>query len=111
MDYLDPRIAAIRRFNRFYTQKLGVLGEGLLDGPFSLTETRILYELAYRQGLTAAALARELALDTGYLSRILRGFEKAGLLERGSDPEDARRQVLGLSEKGRLEFARATCQS
>jgi DNA-binding MarR family transcriptional regulator/predicted N-acetyltransferase YhbS len=111
MDYLDPRIAAVRRFNRFYTQKLGVLGEGLLDGPFSLTETRILYELASREALTAAVLARELGLDTGYLSRILRGFEKAGLLERGSDPQDARRQVLGLSEKGRVEFARAETRS
>jgi DNA-binding MarR family transcriptional regulator/GNAT superfamily N-acetyltransferase len=111
MDYLDPQIAAIRRFNRFYTQKLGALGEGLLDGPFSLTESRVLYELAYRRGPTAAVLARELALDTGYLSRILRSFEKAGLLERGSDPGDARRRVLGLSEKGRLEFARAEARS
>lgn len=111
MDYLDPRIAAVRRFNRFYTQKLGVLSEGLLDGPFSLTETRIMYELAYRDGLTAAVLARELGLDTGYLSRILRGFEKAGLVQRGSDPEDARRSVLALSDKGRVEFARAETRS
>jgi DNA-binding MarR family transcriptional regulator/GNAT superfamily N-acetyltransferase len=104
MDYLDPRIAAIRRFNRFYTQKLGVLGEGLLEGPFSLTETRILYELAHRDGLTAAALARELGLDTGYLSRLLKGFEKAGLIDRGVDPDDGRRNVLHLTDKGRGEF-------
>lgn len=111
MEYLDPRIAAIRRFNRFYTQKLGVLGEGLLDGPFSLTETRILYELAYRDGLTAAAIARELGLDPGYLSRLLKGFEKAGLVARGEDPEDGRRAVLALTDKGRVEFGRAEMRS
>lgn len=111
MEYLDPRIAAIRRFNRFYTQKLGVLGDGLLDGPFSLTETRVLYELAYRDGLTAAVIARELSLDAGYLSRLLRGFEKAGLVARAEDPEDGRRAVLALTDKGRVEFARAETRS
>lgn len=105
MDYLDPRIAAIRRFSRFYTAKLGLLREGLLDSPFSLTESRLLFELAARDGITAADLARELGLDTGYLSRILRGFDKAGLLARAANPEDARKQVLRLSPKGAQEFA------
>jgi DNA-binding MarR family transcriptional regulator/N-acetylglutamate synthase-like GNAT family acetyltransferase len=104
MDYLDPRIAAVRRFNRFWTARIGVLREALLDGPFSLTETRILYELAHRDGVTAADLARELDLDSGYLSRILRGFDKAGLLERSVDPADGRKARLRLSGKGRAEF-------
>lgn len=105
MDYLDPRIAAVRRFNRFWTARIGVLREGLLDGPFSLTETRILYELAHGDGLTAAELARLLELDSGYLSRILRGFDRAGLLERSADPGDARKARLRLSKKGFAEFA------
>ncbi len=104
MDYLDPRIAAVRRFNRFWTARIGVLREGLLDGPFSLTETRILYEIAHRDGVTAAELARELDLDTGYLSRILRGFDKAGLLARTADPADARKARLRLSEAGMAAF-------
>jgi DNA-binding MarR family transcriptional regulator/GNAT superfamily N-acetyltransferase len=106
MDYLDPRIAAVRRFGRFYTARLGLLREGLLDTPFSLTESRILYELAARPGLAAADLARDLALDPGYLSRILRGFEKAGLLERAAAAGDARRHALRLSPKGQQEFSR-----
>lgn len=106
MEYLDPRIAAVRRFSRFYTARLGLLREGLLDTPFSLTESRILYELAARPGLAAADLARELGMDAGYLSRILRGFEKAGLLERAAAKEDGRKQTLRLSTKGAHEFAR-----
>ncbi len=82
MDYPDPRIAALRRFNRFYTQKIGVLAGGLHPSPFSLTETRILNELAHRPDPSAADLARELGLDGGYLSRVLLGFEKSGLIAR-----------------------------
>lgn len=105
MDYVEPKVAALRRFNRFWTARIGVLREGLLGSPFSLTETRILYEVAHRDGVTAATLARELDLDAGYLSRVLAGFGKAGLLARSPDPADARKAVLRLSDKGMRDFA------
>src|SRR5215469_13010653 len=93
---LDRRIAAIRRFNRFYTQKLGVLSETFLNTPFSLTECRVLQALAHHDGVTATRLGRELDLDAGYLSRILRGFERQGLILRSPSLQDGRQAMISL---------------
>ena len=102
----DPeRVAAMRHFNRFYTRRIGVLQEGLLDSPFSLAEVRILYELAHRDGLTASDLAADLALDAGYLSRILQRLSRSGLVTRTRLAADARVRPLALTPKGRAAFA------
>jgi DNA-binding MarR family transcriptional regulator/GNAT superfamily N-acetyltransferase len=104
----EERIAAVRRFTRFYTRRVGVLSEHLLDSPFSLTAARVLYELAqWREGSrpTAAALAAKLDLDEGYLSRILRGFAQRGLVRRGRQATDSRRKPLELTAQGRRAFA------
>lgn len=98
-------IAAIRDFNRFYTQKIGVLQEGLLDSEFSLAEARVLFEIAQRSRVIASGLAADLALDPGYLSRILKGFERARLVRRVASAADARRRELALTEQGRRAFA------
>jgi DNA-binding MarR family transcriptional regulator/GNAT superfamily N-acetyltransferase len=100
------QVSAVRRFTRFYTNRLGVLREGLLDSPFTLTEARVLYELANRPHPTATDLGRELSLDGGYLSRILKRFEEQGLLNRERSSMDARQAVLALTEAGREAFAR-----
>jgi DNA-binding MarR family transcriptional regulator/predicted N-acetyltransferase YhbS len=98
------RVAKLRRFNRFYTQQIGVLEERLLDSSFSLTEARVLYELAHAEKQSAADLARRLGLDPGYLSRILRGFERRGLLRREPSAEDRRAAVISLTAAGRAAF-------
>ena len=100
----DRRIAAVRRFNRFYTQKLGVLSDGFLNTPFSLTEARVLHALAQRDGATATWLGRELDLDAGYLSRVLRDFERQGLITRSPSPQDGRQTLISLTEDGREAF-------
>ena len=100
----DRRIDAVRRFNRFYTRRIRVLGEGLLDSRFSLAQARVLYELANHGPTTATALGAELDLDAGYLSRILRGFENDGLVVRKPLPADARAQQLVLTARGRSAF-------
>lgn len=97
---LDHRVASVRRFNRFYTQRIGALEEGLLKSAFSLTEVRVLYELGHRARSTAAELARELGLDAGYLSRILGRFARRGLVRRIRSDADARQTLLELTDRG-----------
>jgi DNA-binding MarR family transcriptional regulator/GNAT superfamily N-acetyltransferase len=105
----EERIAAVRRFNRFYTQRIGVLREHLLDSPFPLTAVRVLYELAHGpEGApqpTAGALAARLGIDRGYLSRILGGFEQRGLVRRSVFAADGRRKSLALTSAGRRALA------
>jgi DNA-binding MarR family transcriptional regulator/N-acetylglutamate synthase-like GNAT family acetyltransferase len=100
----DHRITAVRRFNRFYTRQIGLLG-GYLGSPFSLTQVRVLYELAHREQPTASELSRDLGVDPGYLSRILTGFRKSGLIERHPSRTDGRQSHLSLSDKGQAAFA------
>jgi DNA-binding MarR family transcriptional regulator/GNAT superfamily N-acetyltransferase len=100
----DDRVAAVRRFNRFYTRQIGVLRRTYLDSPYSLGEARVLYEIASGRSLTASDIGRALDLDAGYLSRVLRAFEKRGLIERKTSPSDARQNHLALSPCGRKSF-------
>jgi DNA-binding MarR family transcriptional regulator/GNAT superfamily N-acetyltransferase len=103
-DNSESAVEAVRRFNRFYTRKIGVLDEGLLKSRFSLTEVRVLYELAYHDQATASAIREELGLDAGYLSRILSAFEKHGLIDKANSRVDGRERLLTLTKKGRREF-------
>ncbi len=98
-------IDALRAFNRFYTRQMSLLEEGLLKSDFSLTEVRVLHELAHAEGLTASDLARELGLDRGYMSRVLKRLHARGPLQRSRSKSDARQSVLGLTAKGRKAFA------
>src|SRR3984885_4512637 len=100
----DQQIAAIRAFNRFYTRKLGVLDQQLLKSPYSLSEARVLYELAHREDLAAKEIGIELGLDPGYLSRIIQNFDENGLITRKPLPSDRRQYRLNLTAKGRQAF-------
>jgi len=102
---LETRAEAVRRFNRFYTRQIGLLHEHLLDSEFSLTEARVLYELAHRPAVTGAELCRQLGLNAGYMSRMISRFEKRGLVAKTRSPEDARAVQLELTGKGRAAFA------
>lgn len=108
---IAKRIEAVRRFGRFYTRTIGVLHEGLLGSPFSLAEGRVLFELATRGTTIASELGNDLGLDAGYLSRILRGFEERGLIERRTSETDARQSLLSLTAKGRKAFASIDARS
>lgn len=101
----EHRVNAVRRFSRFYTRKIGLLQDGLLDSPFSLTQARVLYELAHTPDQTATDIAAALGLDPGYLSRILRAFDEQGLIDRKRARADGRQVVLSLTTKGRKAFA------
>ncbi len=100
------QISAVRAFNRFYTRKLGVLDQRLLQSPFSLSEARVLYELANREDPAAKEIGIELGLDPGYLSRIIQKFDEDGLITRKPLPSDRRQYRLNLTAKGRQAFAR-----
>jgi len=102
---VEERVAALRAFNRFYTNEVGVLQEGFLHTPYSLAEARVLFELAQADEAEVAELRRGLDLDPGYLSRILQRLETAGLVTRERSTADARRQIARLTERGRKEFA------
>jgi DNA-binding MarR family transcriptional regulator/N-acetylglutamate synthase-like GNAT family acetyltransferase len=101
----EERVGAVRRFSRFYTRRLGLLDEGLLESPFSLTQARVMYELAQQREATATALVAALKIDHGYLSRILRAFEERDLIVRQRDKNDGRQIVLSLTTKGHKAFA------
>ena len=107
----DDHIAAVRAFNRFYTRKLGVLDQHLGKSPFSLSEARVLYELAQRDDLAAKEIGNELGLDPGYLSRIVQSFDEKGLIARRPLPADRRQYQLSLTAKGRQAYAKLSLSS
>ncbi|MFZ1151432.1 MAG: helix-turn-helix domain-containing GNAT family N-acetyltransferase [Xanthobacteraceae bacterium] len=100
----EQQIAAVRRFNRYYTRQIGVLRKTFLDSPYSLGEARVLYEVASRRAPTASDIARSLDLDAGYLSRVLRNFERRGLIRRQPSSKDARQSHLTLTARGQKSF-------
>ena len=102
---LRKHVDAVRRFNRFYTKQIGLLHERLLRSPFSLAEARMIYELAHHEKTTATDLSSELNLDAGYVSRILRSFNKRGLIDTRLSTTDGRKRWLRLSQKGQAAFA------
>ena len=108
---VPQRVEGVRRFNRFYTQQIGVLTEKLLSSPFSLTEARVIYELAHHEQTTATELGNELGLDAGYLSRILRSFKKRGLIDKQPCETDGRQSILRLTEQGQDAFATLNARS
>jgi DNA-binding MarR family transcriptional regulator/N-acetylglutamate synthase-like GNAT family acetyltransferase len=102
---MDPQIDAVRRFNRYYTRRIGALRRGLAGSPFPLPEARVLYELAQRGSATATEIRSDLALDAGYLSRLLRGLRQRGLVRAAASAKDARASVLSLTAKGAKQFS------
>src|SRR5919201_6379898 len=99
------RVASVRAFNRFYTNVIGLLREGLLRTPYSLTEARVIFELAQRDATELAELRRELDIDAGYPTRILARFEADGLVDKERSAADRRRHVVSLTGRGRGAFA------
>jgi DNA-binding MarR family transcriptional regulator/GNAT superfamily N-acetyltransferase len=104
VDNAAMRIAAVRRFNRYYTRQIGVLRKTFLDSPYSLAEARVLHEIATRQAPTASEIARSLDLDAGYLSRVLRNFERRGLIRKRISAQDGRQSHLTLTPRGRKSY-------
>jgi DNA-binding MarR family transcriptional regulator/GNAT superfamily N-acetyltransferase len=107
----DETVATVRGFTRFYTRRIGVLQEALLGSEFNLPEARIVYEIALSEALTASDLATDLALDAGYLSRLLKGLQQRGYLRRSPSDSDGRQQILELTSKGRHAFEAINARS
>ncbi len=101
----QSQIAAIRRFNRFYTRAIGTLEEGFLHTQLTLPEARVLYEIAQRREITPSEIAATLSLDLGYISRILRSFSRRRLITRKASPHDGRQSLLSLTRSGETTFA------
>src|SRR5690348_7163509 len=108
---LEQRVQAVRQFSRFYTRQLGVLNEKLLGSKYSLTEVRVLFELAHRQSCTAKDIGQDLGLDAGYLSRIVNRFVRTRVIARERSEVDARNMLLRLTAKGKSVFASLDTQS
>lgn len=104
-------VAAVRRFNRYYTRRIGLLGEGLLGGPLTLSEARLVYELAQRGTATATGLGADLDLDSGYMSRLLRGLAARRLVAKRRSEDDGRQVLLSLTPSGRRVFAAIDARS
>ncbi len=104
-------VAAVRRFNRFYTQRIDMLGKDYLGSAFSLTEARVVYELGCSDALTATALGKQLGIDLGYLSRLLQGLRRRGLVQAKRSAHDARHALLSLTDKGRKGFSALNARS
>lgn len=102
---LETRVDAVRRFNRFFTRRIGVLREGLLHSPYSLTEARVLLEIAHRGSTTASDLVSGLGLDPGHLSRILARLEQQGIVDKVRSEADGRQRLLSLTSGGREAFS------
>lgn len=102
---VTAQVEAVRQFNRFFTQRIGVLDESLLASDFTLTQARVLFEIGKRKTCTAGDLITLLRLDAGYLSRILQDFADSSLVTRKQSSEDGRRTILSLTQKGQKEFA------
>src|SRR6185312_4291684 len=105
MSDVQAHATELRAFNRFYTKRIGVLRQGLLGSPLSLTETRVLYELSSRKGSIASELARDLELDPGYLSRILAAFKRKRWIAAVAEQADKRRRKIALTKAGEAAFA------
>ena len=103
-DNAEARIAAVRRFNRYYTRQIGVLRKRFLDSPYSLGEARVLHEIANKKTPTASEIARSLDLDPGYLSRVLRNFERQGLIRKRTSPQDGRQSHVALTPRGKKSY-------
>src|ERR1051326_5686970 len=106
MQPIKKHVEDVRRFNRFYTRRIGLLNSGFLESRFSLSEVRVLYEIAYRKSARARDIAADLKLDAGYLSRILRSFERAELVRRTPSAADQRELEISLTPQGLIQFRR-----